>query len=202
MKYTLIVICLLFFGGLSAHDFESKFYDIKRLAKNVWEENDLNSAESDASNLIDEIDEYLDDEPNLTTSEKNKLRLLKKNVRDVKDFITQVLQGRSFFFDIDKFQNASSLIGGSTTIINSAYKVKFVKFELNGLAVLLAWNDSKSVGYDMVIENAEIGGFSTSTYTSKIGKYSCRPINNNRENRNVHSWKIISVSLKEWIGYY
>jgi len=198
MKILISTLLLLTTSLLYAHNFNYKFDDIKRQAKNVWEEQDVSNAESDASSLVDEIEKHLRDEDDLTVDEKAELKKLIKDVEDVEKFIIYVISGRSYSINIDGFNNAVSILGASTTIINSNYKVKFVKVELNGLVVLMAYNTNKTVGYEMVIKSSSLGGSSTTTNTCIVEKYSYRQLSDNRDNRSLKTWKIISAQLKEW----
>lgn len=200
MRVLLILLICLGTNISFAHDFDYNWSEILRNARSVWDESSLQNAENDCDDLVEEIDEYLSDNE-VSDYEARDLRELKKKADAMEDFIGSVLRGRSWPISIDNYSLCVSELGGSSSIISSSHCLKVIKFEYDGFVSLLAFNE-ETTGYQMVCKYAQIGGSSSGQIKALVTKKSVRQMTDNRENKSVKSWKVVSMTCEAYESAY
>lgn len=178
-----------------SHDFDDDWDDILRDAREVWDVDKLEDAQNACDDLVDDIEDYIEDNK-VDAFERTELKKLTSKAEAMEDFIRTVLLGQSNPISIEDYDMAVSEIGGNSVIISNSYCMQVVKFEFDGYSSLVLYN-SQPKTFDFVVKYIELGGPMNGSFESGLFNNHARPLTDNRENRKVYSWKIVSFSCVE-----
>jgi hypothetical protein len=195
-KYYLIIaiISLTSWKRVSkADDFQSELDDIVRNFKlNIMDETKIKAADSDAENLIDDIDRELKGDPDDPT----KLEELEKKVTALDNYIEAVGIGTTSWITTADLQLGNQLVGGQTSNVSTGvYCVDVISVTVGNYMAYLFQNNSASnyvVDYKWKVKSGTHTGYGN----MGVSKNECRQFYNNRENPNDKVINVYGITCK------
>ena len=191
LRILFITLSVLLAQGVYAHNFDYEWSRIIRKAQNVWDEEEVSSAAADCDELVDDIEEYLAN--NSESNVRQELDAFKKKAKAMENFINGFLIGRSYPISLQDFNLSVQELGAQYSVVNSSYKVKVCLLSLNGYKCLFSFNDT-SISYQIVCGYSS-GAGSSGKYTGQASANCVRAMTDNRDNKSVKSWRVLSMSL-------
>ena len=180
-------------------DFESEISTIARQFRmNAMDEDACKKLKREASDLVDEIEDAIDDDDDYSSEEIREFKKLKKEASALEDYISAVGGiGNSIPKKADFLLANKRVRGSVSSVSKDKFCVDVILVSLGDYTVHLADNATQK-NYTVSYQYTSSGGMGSGEGTMGLPRMSVRHICNNRDNPSRENITVENMSCKEF----